>query len=112
MVHPLRLPVEFVVSMLVNGEWEELEKATGGIRLRGVDIARAVRQYGRKLVDPPREAYDTIDAILIKDAIPPQWSVRMKLWTAEEGVSDLTLELTLIQANNNYRIELDDIHVL
>ena len=43
---------------------------------------------------------------------PPRWSVRMDLWTAEEGRSDLSLELTIIESGRGYTVELDDIHVL
>ena len=36
----------------------------------------------------------------------------MDLWTAEEGRSDLTLELTLTDSRGEiYQIEIDDIHV-
>jgi len=36
----------------------------------------------------------------------------MSLWTAEEGRSDLSLELTITESGNGYLIEVDDIHVL
>jgi hypothetical protein len=36
----------------------------------------------------------------------------MPLWTREEGRSDLSVEITLIAQNGDFRIELDDIHVL
>ena len=98
--------------MLVEGEYDKIEKLTGGIRLSADDIDLAIKQYGRNLIIPPRESYDAIDAILVLDTTPPQWSVRFTLWTREEGSSDLTLELTLIQADKGCRIELDDIHVL
>lgn len=36
----------------------------------------------------------------------------MPLWTIEEGRSDLSLELTLVENDKTISIELDDIHVL
>ena len=36
----------------------------------------------------------------------------MPLWTQEEGRSDLTVGMTIIEQQNNFVVELDDIHVL
>jgi hypothetical protein len=49
----------------------------------------------------------------IDNAVPEAWSVYLDLWTAEEGRSDLTLELTLRDSPAGiYSVELDDLHVL
>jgi hypothetical protein len=61
---------------------------------------------------PPGESFKQMDIIEVKDAVPAQWSVRFHLWTYEEGRSDLSLELTLIEQGEGYIIELDGIHVL
>ena len=54
-----------------------------------------------------------IDAIEITEADPKSWSVRYDLWTEEEGRSDLSLEVTLIESDNKLmRVELNNIHVL
>jgi hypothetical protein len=34
------------------------------------------------------------------------------LWTAEEGRSDLSLELSAIPIDGGHRFEIDDLHVL
>jgi len=112
MIHSFREQVESVVVLLVTGDYEELEGLTGGVRLTASDISNAIRQYGRSLVYPPASAYNAIDTVLVMGSTPPQWSVQMQLWTAEEGASDLTLEMTLIQTEKGYQIELDDLHVL
>jgi len=62
---------------------------------------------------PPESWFQNIDVIEIEGRAPRQWSVRFDLWTAEEGRSDLTLELTLTENNKElYGVEIDNIHVL
>ena len=112
MIRSFRERVESVIFLLVTGEYEELERLTVGVRLTASEISTAIRQYDRRLVHPPPSAHEALDTVLVINSTPPQWSVRMRLWTAEEGTSDLTLETTVIQTEKGYRIELDDIHVL
>ncbi|MDM8009222.1 MAG: hypothetical protein QUV05_24025 [Phycisphaerae bacterium] len=104
--------VKSVVDLLVAGRYAELERLTAGTRLSADDMAGAIRQYGRVLVTPPEEAYEDLDAVQVRNASPPRWSVRMSLWTVEEGRSDLSLELTVAESGDGYLIEVDDIHVL
>ena len=53
-----------------------------------------------------------MDVIEVKNAQPRRWSIAMPLWTQEEGRSDLTLEITVIEQQNDFLVELDDIHIL
>ena len=64
-------------------------------RLTGDDLRNVIRNYGRKVVSPPPDAYNKLDAVQVTGATVPTWSVRAPLWTEEEGRSDLTLELTI-----------------
>jgi hypothetical protein len=43
---------------------------------------------------------------------PREWAIVMPLWTREEGRSDLSLEATIVEDGQSFRIELDNIHVL
>ena len=104
--------VREVVELLVGRRYEEIAHITHGQRLESKSIESAIREYGRKLILPPLEKFDQLDVIQIKKKDPPGWSVRMQLWTQEEGPSDLSIELTLIKNGNEYLVELDDIHVL
>jgi hypothetical protein len=112
MVHPVKAAVEAVISRLVAGDYDELERMTCGKRLKSHDIATAVKNYGRTLIEPPFDASDSIDAVEIKNIVPPAWSVRVSLWSVEEGRTDLTVELTVKQKESGYEMELDNIHVL
>jgi hypothetical protein len=104
--------VSAALKLLVSGEYAQLERLTGGIRLNAEEIRKAVTDYGRVLITPPDSAFELMDVIKVKNAEPSQWSITMPLWTQEEGRSDLSMELTVIEQKDGYKIELDDLHVL
>ncbi len=112
MVKSLKETVQAAITLIVAGKYEELERMTGGKRMKSKDIATAIQGYGRMLVDPPLDTFNELDAIEIKDAVPPAWSIRVNMWSLEEGRSDLTLELTVKQSEHGYDLEVDDLHVL
>jgi len=107
----LKQPVRQVIKLLVERRYSELELLTKGIRLGARDIAQAVADYKKTLVIPPEDSYDLMNVVSVRNSEPPKWSIIMPLWTKEEGRSDLSIELTLIKETQDFRIELDDIHV-
>jgi len=100
-----------MVDQLARGDYESLVGQFVKSRLTSDDLRTVIREYGRKLVSPPNDAYQNLDAVQVKGAAVPTWSVRAPLWT-EEGRSDLTLELTIAVGPGAPSIELDDLHVL
>lgn len=105
--------VRLIVSLLVNGEYEKLAKITNNTRLRAEHIRESIDEYPATLSVPPESAFDNIDVLEISGSSPKQWSVRFDLWTMEEGLSDLSAEMTLIESDDEIlKIELDGIHVL
>jgi hypothetical protein len=106
--------VTLVVQRLVAGDFSELEQLTAGRRLSADEIRHAVEEYGRQLVlPPPGSLADDVDVVTVAGATPVRWSVVCSLWTEEEGRSDLSLELTLIdQGAACLVVEIDNIHVL
>ena len=104
--------VSSLIRLLVDGQYHQVESLTKGVRLPTSQIQNAIKQYGRKLVEPPHDAYKLMDVIEVQTSNVPRWSVTMRLWTEEEGQSDLTVELTLIKNNGAFIMELDDIRVL
>jgi hypothetical protein len=104
--------VRSVVQMLVAGDYNKVAALTKGRRLDAEAIKFTVGEYGRTLVLPPDDAFDQMDVVRVTNAPLPQWSVRMNLWTLEEGQSDLSIELTIIDSAGHYEVELDDIRVL
>ncbi|MGD8619980.1 MAG: hypothetical protein PVH54_12445 [Gammaproteobacteria bacterium] len=73
----------------------------------------AIKEYGSMIVMPPSKAFEDLDIIEIEGSSPKSWSVRFDFWTEEEGLSDLSLELTLISSEEDLlKVEIDNIHVL
>lgn len=102
-----------VVDLLVRRHYDTIEKLTAGRRLSGQEMRSAVESYGRELVRPGDGWWDTVEITPVQASDPPAFHVAAPLWTREEGRSDLTLELRLLQApNETYDTEVLDIHVL
>jgi hypothetical protein len=108
----IREAVSVVLELLVKSKFEQLEKLTHGVCLSAKEIRAIIHTYGRTLISPPPAAFDLMNASKVRDSKPPQWSITMPLWTLEEGRSDLSIELTLLEKEEGYKIELDDLHVL
>jgi len=109
----MKAAVRQVVSMLVQGDYETLERLTNGVRLTAAEMAEGVREYGGSLILPPDDAFENLDVVEVDGVEPRAWSVNVYLWTAEEGRSDLTLELTLRESGKEiFDVEIDNIHVL
>jgi hypothetical protein len=102
-----------LIYWLVTENYVAIDSFSGGNRLSADELRDAVAQYGKKIVPLPPVMYESIDVILIKGCAPKRWSVRVDLWTENEGRSDLSLECTLIDsANNLMDVEVDNLHVL
>ena len=102
-----------VVEWLVNGNFEAAEAYSNGIRLSAGLIREAICGYGKKLVMPPESAFSNLDVIEVVGTISPTWSIRFDLWTDKEGISDLTLECTMIDRGGKaLALEIDNLHVL
>ena len=109
----LNFAVKTVTDYLAQGEYEELERLSNGIRLKANEIETAVVDYGRKIEPLPDTVYEELDVVEVDGSEPKQWSVNVPVFTFEEGRSDLTLELTIIDSCSGlYTVEVDDLHVL
>ena len=101
-----------MADQLACGDYDLLVERCVKSRLTSDDLRTVIREYGRKIVSPPADAYKDLDVVQVKGTVVPTWSVRAPLWTEEEGRSDLTLELTIAVGAGAPRVELDDLHVL
>ena len=93
----VRAAVKHVYDLVVSGKYEEIDTLTGGVRLSAAEIDNAVRSYRYALRHWPATQPMPIDAIEIIDSNPRAWSIQVDAYTAEEGRSDLTLELTSLR---------------
>jgi hypothetical protein len=105
--------VKQVTDLLALESYEKLEKLSNGSRLSAIEMEQAITEYGKTILPLPIPGYEKIDVFEVISSNPRKWSVNVPVYTREEGESDLTLELTLIDTSNEiYGIEVDDIHVL
>jgi hypothetical protein len=105
--------VRSIVGMLVARDYAGIERETEGQRLTAAELENGVAEYGRTLVMPPEHAFQKIDVVQVTAPGPRRWSIRFDLWSAEEGRSDLSLEMTIIErADGTLMVEVDDLHVL
>lgn len=108
----LKESVGRVLSLLVAGKYTELESLTKGVRLSAKEMTNAISAYGRELALPQDDDFQLIDIVEVRNVKPQRWSVTMPLRTHEEGRSDLSIEMTFIEQQAGFAVELDDIHVL
>ncbi|MCP3850090.1 MAG: hypothetical protein GY694_07630 [Gammaproteobacteria bacterium] len=102
--------VRDIYQLLLNGEYAEISQITDEKRLNSEEISLSVKEYGCNLV--PYPASIELDVIEIGGSSPREWNVVAPVYTEEEGLSDLSMELTIIEnCETELRIELDNIHV-
>lgn len=108
----LMTTVRIVVDLLVRQEYDVIEAMTRGHRLSAEDIQRAVEQYGRTLIAPPEDGWNAVEVDRIEPSSVPTFSIDVPLWSREEGRSDLTLSLTLVEfAPGLFETQIDDLRV-
>ena len=112
-MNAIQTSVVTVVHLLVVGEYDVIESMTHGVRLSAQELRGAVESYGRTLIELPESELDGLDVVTVEGASVPTLSVVVDLWTEEEGKSDLSLELMLIDRYGGaYEVQVSDLHVL
>lgn len=105
--------VRVVVDLLVRGQYMTAEKVTRGRRLSASEMKTAIITYGRTLVSPTENWWSTVEITPIDAGEQPAFLVVAPLWTREEGRSDLSLELRLVETPARiYETEVLDIRVM
>ncbi len=104
----LRVTLDEIGTLLRDGRYSELEKSAPGSRVSAEEIARAIEQYGRRVL-----GIDASSASVVPHSDTSGWSVWVDLLTAEEGRSDLAVMMTLFDTPppGTYRVHIDDIRV-
>jgi hypothetical protein len=101
-----------IVILISDGEYGRAIAMCSASRLSEKDIEIVIKNYRRKFVRPPADFDEYVDVVALVERSLHAWSIRVPLWTLEEGHSDLTLELTVTDASAGVAIELDDLRVL
>jgi hypothetical protein len=103
----LTLVAKHVLKLLVERRYDELEQATGGVRLSADAIMDAVEDLGAPLVMPPPTVWNNLQVTAVRNW-PGAFSIPVDLYTAN-GRSTHVVEMTVHEKNGRPVIELDDI---
>jgi hypothetical protein len=112
-----------VTGLLADSEWEVIDSMTGGRRLSAAELNRAVMEYGRTLTTIPGGELEELEVIPVAATGGKSFQIFSKsyheyvaavpLWTKEEGLSDLTLELRIREDGDAlYETQIDDLRVM
>ena len=93
---PIKVATAMIVNSLVHGEYASVARMTGGRFIPGTDLERIVAQHGQNLIAPPDSAYENLQLVQ-ESAAPPTFRVAVPLWSHEYVLSDLMLELRMIE---------------
>lgn len=110
-MNAIRRAVWELVHLLAAGAFEAVVAACSTSRLNADDVQGVIDDYGCRLVSPPEGAYTDLDVVRVTAATVPTWSVWAPIYTVEEGISDLTLQMTVVLSEGKVNIELNDIRV-
>ena len=111
-VYPAEIEVtaRHLHELLAGRRYSEMELLSGGRRLTADQIANSIRDYGCSVVSPPEDMQ--LDVVKVETA-QDMWSVNVPVFTAEEGRSDLTLEVTMTKTGEPHcNVDIDGLHVL
>jgi len=99
-----------IVRALVRGDYA-LSGCGRHVRLRTPDVAEHMQTYiagyGATLVDLPEETWSTS----IAQWSGAHWNVFVDLWTAEEGRSDMILDLRVFEGEPGFQFEVHLVYV-
>jgi hypothetical protein len=105
--------IRVIVDLLVRRQYDVAAATARGHRLNGDDLRRAVNDYGRTLTMPETDVLANAVVTPIVESTMPAYHVALPLWTQEEGLSDLTLELELAGTPEGvYETTILDLHAL
>lgn len=119
-MQPQRYPFESAVrelaAMLTRRDYAGIEALTGGTWLTAPELLAAVSEYPATFVEPPSPDAAPLDVIEVEQgeqSAARRWSVNVPLWSVEEGRSDLTLEVTVMESSSgSFIIQVDELQVL
>jgi len=107
----LKATVRHIMDLLATRDYDTLEQFTRSRRLSAEQLATALSEYGGTVVALSDHELERAEAFATESG-QACWST-LDLFTAEEGRSDLTLELTLHESDTDlYDVEIDNLHVM
>ena len=108
---PVSLALKQIVPLVVAGRMEDIERIESGGRMKPEEWRTRIKDYGRKLTLPPPGDFELADVVPMQGKDRSGWSVWYRLWTEEEGRSDLGLQLLVFDQGGIIKLEVDDLRV-
>jgi hypothetical protein len=108
---PVQSALDEIVSLLVADRMEEIQRIDRGGRMKADEWRTTIAEYGRTLRKPPPGDFESSDVIPLRGQEGSAWSVWYRLWTVEEGKSDLGVQLTVYYDGQIVVIEVDGLLV-
>lgn len=106
----LQQHIRELVNALVAADYAKITAEGWLGRLCQDDLQTRLHEYGATLVAPPATFTDSVECYPYKDGSGLKLDV--PLWTAEEGLSDLTLSLEVLFQGDAALLHMHDLHVL
>lgn len=110
----IRAAVQAVLGLLTQKQYQALSDLTaqGQEHLRAEDIQRTMESYPGT-VRMPDESELKFDVVEVEGLSPRQFSVDAPVFTVEEGSSDLTARMTVIdEKGEDYQVVFYDVWVM
>lgn len=106
--------IKELVELLVNEEYEKLEKMNRIGVLKANELEEAILQYGERLTLPTDESFDEMDIFKLDNPQKycEEYSIDFELWT-NDCKSDLTLSCeATVNEKNEVNVTIYSVHVL
>lgn len=103
-----------VMGMFVEGKYAELAKLLNEEGITADAIREAADDYPYRLIMPPDVPFADLVHFTgqMRNRTDRAWAVDAKVWTQEEGVSDLVLMMEFIDSPGEYYgVLVEDFHV-
>ncbi len=112
----LRKTLIYIISLLVDKQYQEIETFTGGRDLDADTIQQIADEWPSPLVMPPSDSIEdliyTVQSVSQEDG-KKSWLIDALLYSELEGRSDLTLQLVIDDAPGElYQVSIDDLGVM
>ncbi|MDA3873596.1 MAG: hypothetical protein PF795_06520 [Kiritimatiellae bacterium] len=109
----IRNIVKEIVEAISIENYQKITEITKNKRITSRQVKSEIEEYGRTICVPNQDIFKNIDVVFVENSRPTQYSVRFDLYSLEEGLSDLTLEMSVyISESYDVTTEIDGIHVL
>lgn len=86
--------VEYALTLISEGRFDEIVRSARSSRLSPQEISDAISAYGRQLLRPSKEVLERTEAGETQDDPKVIW-LDVPFYTEEEGLSDLELRINV-----------------